>query len=115
MRETDDRYYVTCQLDTFAQIDKAGAEILTKTLNPFLGGVADNNFTQTVAFVSSVSHTSEVNPGGMQKLAVKLGNVEPEVRNDFAQVVGRVATKAAARPVHKPAMVAEQPGPRPQR
>lgn len=99
VREPDGRYYVTSRLDAFLQVDHEGLELLTKTIHPLLGNVADLNFTQTVAFVGSLSKTAEVDPDGMRRLAGQLKNVTPEVAGQFAQISDQVAIKAAQEPV----------------
>ena len=93
LRETDGRYYITCRLDAFMHIEPSGVEFLTKTFLPMVSKVADNNFTQTAAFLASVSRTAEVNLRGMQRLASKLSKVQPEIRQEFAQVAERVAQR----------------------
>jgi hypothetical protein len=98
VRETDGRYFVTSRLDAFMHIEPSGVEFLTKTFLPTVGKVADNNFTQTAAFVASVSRTAETNNRGMRRLASKLAKVQPEVRQQFAQVADQVAQRAAAVP-----------------
>lgn len=100
--ETDGRYYITSRLDTFISVEPGGIELLTKTVQPMIGKVADHNFTQTVAFVGSLSRTAEVNREGVERLAAKLFRVQPEHRQRFAEVASsvaqRVATAATASP-----------------
>lgn len=106
------RYYVTSRLDAFTQIDELGAEIITKTIQPLVGKAADANFSQTAAFVSTLSRTAEVNRNGMQRLARKLSQVQPEVRDQFAQIADQIAQKAAANPpteVSSESSIAERP------
>lgn len=93
----DGRCYVTTRLDSFTQLDNIGIEILTKTIQPLVGKTADINFIQTVNFVASLSRTAEVNQHGLQRLAKRLPYVQPEVRDQFAQVIDRVNQKAIAR------------------
>lgn len=95
VREPDGRYYITSRLDAFVQVDHEGLELLTKTIHPFLGKVADVNFIQTIAFVGSLSKTAEVDPGGVRRLARQLDKVSPEVARRFAQVSDKVAVRAA--------------------
>jgi len=95
VREPDGRYYITSRLDAFVQVDHRGIELLTKTLHPLVGKVADVNFTQTVAFVGSLSKTAEVDPDGMQRLAGRLDKIDPQVAQQFATLSAEVASKAA--------------------
>lgn len=94
VRETDGRYYITSRLDAFLQVDHQGVELITKTLHPLVGKVADVNYSQTLAFVGSLSKTAEVDPEGMLRLAVRLTKVAPEVRQQFAQISNQIALKA---------------------
>jgi len=95
VREGDGRYYITSRLDAFMNVEPGGVEFLTKTFQPIVGKIADNNFTQTAGFVGSLSRTAEVNNPGMQRLAKKLSKVQPEVRQRFAQLSDHVAQRAA--------------------
>jgi hypothetical protein len=95
VRDTNGRYYITSRVDSFLTIEPAGAELFTKTVSPLMGKTADNNFIQTVSFVSSLSRTAETNSRGVQRLASRLGNVQPEVRARFAEVAAEVAQKSA--------------------
>jgi len=96
IRETNDRYYVTNRLDAFIHIENAGIDLLAKSFQPLVTKSADINFTETAAFVSTVSRTAEANTRGMVRLANKLKRVEPELRQEFAELsleVGRNATQ----------------------
>jgi hypothetical protein len=91
VRANDGHWFVTTRLDAFLNLEPGALELLTKSLQPLVGPVADANFTQTLGFVGSLSHTAEVNPRGMQRLAAKLTHVPPEVRQQFAEIADRVA------------------------
>ncbi len=95
VRETNGRYYITSRLDSFMAIEPLGAELIGKTVSPLLGKTADNNFVQTIAFVSSLSRTAEVNSRGVQRLATQLIRVQPAVRAQFSEVAGTVEEKTA--------------------
>ncbi|NLS96032.1 MAG: hypothetical protein GXX96_28170 [Planctomycetaceae bacterium] len=99
VREPDGRYYITSRLDAFLQVDHEGLELLTKTIHPLLGRVADTNFTQTIAFVGSLSKTAEVDPDGMRRLAGQLEKVQPDIARQFAKVSETVAIRAAQQPL----------------
>ena len=99
VREPDGRYYITSRLDAFVQVDHEGLELLTKTIHPLVGKVADVNFIQTVAFVGSLSKTAEVDPDGVRRLAGQLDQVSPDVARQFANVSSKVAIRAAQKPV----------------
>jgi len=70
------------------------ADILAKTFSPLVGLVADHNFSQTMAFIQSLSDAAEVNPQGMQRLATKLTGVPEGMREDFISMTSRVAERA---------------------
>jgi len=95
VRETNGRYYITSRLDCFLAIEPLGAELIGKTVSPLLGKTADNNFIQTVAFVSSLSRTAEVNSRGVQRLATQLIRVQPDVRAEFSEVATQLEEKSA--------------------
>ena len=80
----------------FLTIEPAGAELIGKTVSPLMGKTADNNFTQTVGFVGSLSRTAEVNSLGVQRLAGQLSHVPPEVRSQFAAVAANVSKASLA-------------------
>ena len=112
IREPGGRHYITSRLDTFTHIDNVGIEFITKTLQPSMGKVVDNNFTQTSAFVAGLSRTAEVNPRGVRRLAGKLHRVHPEIRQELGRLAYKVADKSnrhgkerlAAKPVVKRAL-----------
>jgi hypothetical protein len=81
--QRDGRVFVTCQLDTFIQLENGGLEVLAKTLQPVMGKTADYNFVETVKFVSQISAAAERNAPGMERLANRLNNVDPAVRESF--------------------------------
>lgn len=106
----DGQCYITTRLDSFTQLDNIGIEILTKTIQPLVGKTADLNFIQTVNFVASLSRTAEVNQYGLQRLARRLPHVQPETREQFAQLIGQVNQRTAARTAPEatqPPLVAE--------
>lgn len=94
-REANGRLKVTCKLDTFIQLEHAGVELLAKTFKPLVGSAADHNFRETVSFVSGLSRAAEVNYAGVMRMAAKLQRVDPRDRDQFAQIAGKLATRAA--------------------
>ncbi len=87
---------VTNRLDVFLQLDNAGAEIVARTLQPVLGRTADLNFRETLRFVSQVSHVAETNGPGVQRLVPRLSNIEPAVRDRFAQLATTLYQRSTA-------------------
>jgi hypothetical protein len=94
----DGRCYVTTRLDSFTQLDNIGMEIITKTIQPLVGKTADINFLQTTSFVASLSRTAEVNQPGLLRLAKRLPQIQPEVREQFVQLVEQMGPKPASTP-----------------
>jgi len=99
MQETDGQFYVTSRMDTFIQIEHAGVEMLAKTLQVLVHRSADYNFVETAAFLGTVSRTAAANPQGMLRLAGKLTNLDPAVRDRFAELSLDIGTKARQRQV----------------
>ena len=96
IRETDGRYYVTSRLDAFISVEPSAVEIVAKALHPLLGFTADNNFTQTIAFVGSLSRTTEQNSRSIERMATQLYNVQPDVRVQFAKLAQKISEKPSA-------------------
>jgi len=106
VRETDGRSYITNRMDVFVSVEPGAAELVARTLHPLVGKIVDNNFSQSVAFVGSLSRTSEVNSRGVQRLAEKLTHVQPEFRRQLAELTGGVAERTEP---HAPRLSKEQP------
>jgi hypothetical protein len=98
----DDRSQVTSSLDVFAKLDQLGAEIVAKTLYPVVGKAVDFNFVETSKFVGQVSQASQMNGPGMQRLASRLTNIAPEVRQEFTQHTETVYQRALLRQASAP-------------
>jgi hypothetical protein len=81
----DGHSHVTSSLDVFAKLDQIGAEIVVKTLYPVVGKAVDFNFVETTKFVGQVCLASQRNGPGMQRLASRLTNIAPEVRQEFTR------------------------------
>jgi hypothetical protein len=97
VQETNGRYYITNRLDTFIHFDNMGLDLIAKTFNPLVSKTVDVNFRETIAFVSTISRTAEVNAPGMKRLAAKLTMLDPAVCDDFVRLSTEVAAKAAER------------------
>ncbi len=87
VRETNGRFYITNRLDAFLHLDNIGLDLVAKTVQPMIGKVADYNFTETCGFVSSLSHTAETNPRGVEKLAHALKRVDRDTSDKFVNLV----------------------------
>lgn len=91
--ETNGRPYVTARLDSFVTVDRVGAELVAKTVQPLISKTADHNFTETMKFVSTFSQTAEKNPGGMGRLAEKLENLDNSTRAGMVTVCREAAVR----------------------
>ncbi|MDX1947412.1 MAG: hypothetical protein SFU86_18570 [Pirellulaceae bacterium] len=91
------RWQVGNRLDMFLQLDNTGADLIARTLAPWVGKVTDINFAESCKFAARMSQTAETNGPGMQRLADKLKSVQPEVREEFARVSAGVQQRAALR------------------
>src|SRR5436190_4662381 len=93
----DRRPHVASRLDLFLQIDNLAADVVARTLSPWVGKVADANFHESCVFASKLSQTAEQNSPGVQRLADKLNKVDPPVRDEFSRLAAAVQQRAAAR------------------
>jgi hypothetical protein len=91
------RSLVACKMDVFLQLDQLGIDLLARTLQPIVWSTAEQNFTESARYISQISLAAENNPAGMSELARKLPQVDGEVRQQFEQVIDRVALRAEAR------------------
>jgi len=93
----DGRPYMADRLDLFVQIDNTAADVIARTIAPWVGKVADANFHESCQFASKLWQTAEQNGAGVQRLAEKLTAVDPPVREQFIQLVAAMPERAAAR------------------
>ena len=96
-REPDGQDYVTSQLDVFFNLEHVGLDLLTKTFHPLMGKSADYNFIESATFLGTLTRTGEVKPAAMQQLAGKLARINPQHRDEFAQLMAALPSKAAER------------------
>jgi hypothetical protein len=97
VRETNGRHYITVRIDSFVRIENLGVEIVAKTVQPWIAKTADQNFIETLTFVSNFSHTAEKNPQGMQRLANRLKTVDEPTRNELVSLCFRTSERCAKR------------------
>ena len=72
---------------------------MARTLSPWVAKVADANFAESCKFAQRLSATAEQNGPGVQRLADKLTDVEPDVRSEFTRIATAVQQRAALRDV----------------
>lgn len=94
---TENRMLISSRLDIFVSLDNVGAEFVAKTLHPLVGKTADHNFSETLQFLAQVSQQAEVNRPGMQRLALRLAGITPQLRQQFANVAAGVSDRVALR------------------
>ncbi len=104
-QKDDARWQVTNRMDVFLQVDNMAVEAVTRTLHPLLGKSADLNFVQSTQFLERISRTSEENGPGMQRLARRLDNVQPQVREEFANLTREIHQAALDRLAQRPPTV----------
>jgi hypothetical protein len=95
-RSESGRPLVSSQLDVFVELDNVGADFVAKTIHPLVGRTADHNFSETAKFLGEICQQAEANKPGMQRLAQRLTSVDPEIRQQFADVTGAVAQRRIA-------------------
>jgi hypothetical protein len=97
VRETDDKYYITCRLDAFIQLQNVGLEFVAKTFQPLVGKTADHNFRETATFMSMVSRSAERDPRIVQNLATKLTKVPEDDREQLCDLANEISQSAVDR------------------
>lgn len=78
-------------MDIFLKLDNFGADLLTRTIGPFVGKTADQNFVETAKFISQISTVCKRSPLAAQGLALRLDRVDEQVRRDFATLAARIS------------------------
>lgn len=109
VEEANGRSYVTTQLDTFIRFDQAGMKLVARTLKPLIMRTADQNFVETMRFVSIFNRTAETNPAGMQRLSTHLTRTDEPTRREFARVCHDTSERYAARRQQRPRVSVIQP------
>jgi hypothetical protein len=95
----DRRSFVANRADLFLQLDNTAADVVARTLSPWVGKVADANFQESCLFASKLSQTAEHNSAGVQRLGEKLTKIDPPVREEFIRLAAAVQERAASRDV----------------
>ena len=95
VQETNGRRYITVSVDSFVHVQQMGFELVAKTVQPWLNKTADQNFIETLSFISNFSRTAEKNPQGMQRLSSRLPSIDEPTRNELVQLCYRAADRYA--------------------
>ncbi len=82
------------RLDVFLKLDNSTVGFVAKTLNPLVGPTADHNFVESLKFLQRLNETTEQNGPGVQRMANRLTDVQPQIRRDYAAVSGLVYQRA---------------------
>ncbi len=98
VKDNKGQTHVAGQADVFIEIDRTGLKLLAKTVQPLIGKAADYNFTETMTFVEHLSRASRENPAGVKRIAGKLTEIDPEVRERFVEVSAAVGEPVEAAP-----------------
>ena len=96
-RDAKGRHQVTVRIDSFVHIDQIGVELVAKTVQPWISRMADQNFVETVEFISTFSRTAERNPQGMERLAGRLRTVDEPTRQELVALCYRTSERYAQR------------------
>ncbi len=91
LKETNGRRFVAAQLDTFVHVDRASLQLFAKAIHPWVGATVDRNFSDTLTFISHLSHTAELRPEAIDKLAGKLTGIYSDRREQLVRVAYQCA------------------------
>lgn len=93
MPETSGTPKIAGTMDVFLKLDNLGADLVARSVAPFVGKTADYNFSETAEFISQVSQICKRSPIAAQNLARQLQKVEPGVRTEFGQIAARIGMR----------------------
>ncbi|MEC9093705.1 MAG: hypothetical protein VX438_13410 [Planctomycetota bacterium] len=88
---------VADRLDVFLRVDHIGVKILVKTLHALVGKTADINFVESTKFIGKISETAEINSSGLRRLADRIQQLDPQVRDAFQNLATNVNERAIFR------------------
>jgi len=94
VRETNGKYFITCRLDTFIQLENVGLEFVARTFQPMIGKTADHNFRETAAFMAMISRSAEVQHPSLRKLTDQLTVPTDADRAEFVSITNRIGATA---------------------
>jgi hypothetical protein len=91
--------YVQGTMDVFLKLDNFGADLIARSVGPFVSKTADYNFSETAKFIAQISRVCERSPSGAKNLAMRLENCDLNVRREFALLaenIGQTKTETYA-------------------
>jgi hypothetical protein len=91
----DGRSQVTAHLDVFLKLDSFGADLVVRTIGPLVSSTADQNYLETLKFLTQLSNASLNNPVGVRSLMERVRYVRPEVKEKFVAEVYLAADRAS--------------------
>lgn len=80
-------------LDCFLQVDHLAADLIIRTFGPLIGKTADHNFAETARFIDQMGTHANQNPAGMEELALRLPQVQPPTRQQFAALIQQAGAR----------------------
>lgn len=98
-------------MDVFLKVDNFGADLLTRSIGPFVGKTADYNFVETSKFISQISQICQTNPSAAQALVMRLDRIDDATRREFADIVTRIASNSADQQVTENLVERIEPSP----
>lgn len=98
-------------MDVFLKVDNFGADLLTRSIGPFVGKTADYNFVETSKFISQISQICQTNPSAAQALVMRLDRIDDVTRREFAEIVTRIASNSADQQVTETLVGRIEPSP----
>jgi hypothetical protein len=81
-------------MDVFLRFDNVGADLVARTISPFVVKTADYNFSESARFIEQLSIAAERNPDAVEELALQMNQLQPQVRSQFIEVTKRTAKRA---------------------
>lgn len=85
-------------LDCFLQVDHLAADLIIRSFGPLIGKTADHNFAETARFIDQLGTHASQNPDGMEELAMRLPQVQPPTRQQFAALIQQAGARYQQRP-----------------
>ena len=98
-------------MDVFMKLDSFGADLVARSVAPFIGKTADYNFVETAKFIGQISQVCEQSPVGAKNLAARLKTITPEARDAFARIVTTIGNRQpVANTRSSSALASQRPG-----